>query len=152
MCFKVLSGLPGTPTDLKNLIDRSTICGPYGPSGPSGGESNHMVSLVGKARHDGIKKKNERTEFVTNLITHSFIYIITNIFEFTIWTLYIAHMVLVLKKGYSGQVDKSRLASYTVVILKLFQNFLRLMMLLFLKILRRSLKIYQLLYFLAENL
>ena len=77
MCFKVLSGLPGTPTDLKNLIDRSTICGPYGPSGPSGGESNHMVSLVGKARHDGIKKKNERTEFVTNLITHSFIYIIT---------------------------------------------------------------------------
>jgi hypothetical protein len=57
MCFKVLSGLPGTPTDLKNLIDRSTICGPYGPSGPSGGESNHMVSLVGKARHDGIKKK-----------------------------------------------------------------------------------------------
>ena len=36
MCFKVLSGLPGTPKDLKNLIHRSTSCGPSGPSGPSG--------------------------------------------------------------------------------------------------------------------
>ena len=36
MCFKVLSGLPGTPKDLKNLIYRSTSCGPSGPSGSSG--------------------------------------------------------------------------------------------------------------------
>ena len=36
MCFRVLSGLPGTPKDLKNLIYRSTSCGPSGPSGPSG--------------------------------------------------------------------------------------------------------------------
>jgi len=59
MCFKVLSGLPGTPKDLKSLIHRSFTCGPSGPSGPSGGDSNLMVSLVGKAKHDEIK--NERT-------------------------------------------------------------------------------------------
>jgi len=63
MCFKVLSGLPGTPKDLKNLIHRSTSCGPSGPSGPSGGDSNIMVSLVGKAKHDEIR--NERTGFGT---------------------------------------------------------------------------------------
>ena len=63
MCFRVLSGLPGTPKDLKNLIDRSTSCGPSGPSGPSGGDSNLMVSLVGKAKHDEIR--NERTGFGT---------------------------------------------------------------------------------------
>ena len=63
MCFRVLSRLPGTPTDLKNLIDRSTSCGPSGPSGPSGGDSNLMVSLVGKTIHDDIK--NERTAFGT---------------------------------------------------------------------------------------
>ena len=58
MCFKVLSGLPGTPKYFFffYFIHRSTSSGPSGPSGPSGGESNHMVSLVGKARHDGIKK------------------------------------------------------------------------------------------------
>ena len=63
MCFRVLSGLPGTPKDLKNLIYRSTSCGPSGPSGPSGGDSNLMVSLVGKTIHDDIK--NERTAFGT---------------------------------------------------------------------------------------
>jgi len=63
MCFKVLSGLPGTPKDLKSLIHRSFTCGPSGPSGPSGGDSNLMVSLVGKAKHDEIK--NERTGFGT---------------------------------------------------------------------------------------
>jgi hypothetical protein len=57
MCFKVLSGLPGTAKDLKSLIYRITTCGPSGPSGPSGGDSSLMVSLVGKARHDEIKNE-----------------------------------------------------------------------------------------------
>ena len=52
----MLSGLPGTAKDLKSLIYRTTTCGPSGPSGPSGGDSSLMVSLVGKARHDEIKK------------------------------------------------------------------------------------------------
>ena len=63
MCFKVLYDLPGTPKNLKNLIDRSTSSGPSGPSDPSGGDSCLMVSLVGKAKHDDIK--NERTGFGT---------------------------------------------------------------------------------------
>ena len=44
--FKLLSKLPGTPQDLKKLIERCTSCGPSGPNGSSDKNVSAIVNTM----------------------------------------------------------------------------------------------------------